>query len=597
MRFIDLFAGLGGFHAALADLGLECVFASEIDPDLRELYTENFPSMRAKTRGDIRLLETKNAIPPHDILCAGFPCQPFSKSGSQKGLTEPTQGTLFHQIVDILRKHKPGFVFLENVGNFERHDNGRTWRIVRESLETIGYQVKGTEHVTTGGDGLLSPHHLGHPHTRERFYIVGRLNGNLPEKVFPDIDRFRVTTLQDIVQRADELSDEDKKEAALTPLQRACINHWDDLLQRIPDAVDLPSFPIWTDELDARYPYEHQTPYTMTTRALKRSLSSHPDFAYDMTHEELLRLLPSYARSRDAVFPEWKVRFIQQNREWLLANKRCFSTEWISQLRTYPASLRKFEWNCNGEERKLWKHVLQFRPSGLRVKRYTSSPALIAMTSTQIPILGPEHRFLTRIEGLRLQGLKDDHKLPDSRVAAFRALGNAVHAGVVREIASRFLSANGLQQNSSTYCNDKAPSYKGFQPSSERASKSLARSKSVNTKCERLLRSALWKMGFRFRNNVKDIPGRPDIVFRRQRVVVFCDGDFWHGRDWPQRRRKLVKGSNSSYWIAKIGSNMKRDRRHDRQLRKQGWTVVRIWERDILSNVQEAAAAVVAKLH
>jgi DNA mismatch endonuclease (patch repair protein) len=142
----------------------------------------------------------------------------------------------------------------------------------------------------------------------------------------------------------------------------------------------------------------------------------------------------------------------------------------------------------------------------------------------------------------------------------------------------------------------KAPSYKNFHPASQKASESLARSKSTNTRCERMLRSALWRRGFRFRKNARDLPGRPDIVFRRQRVVVFCDGDFWHGRDWSQRRRKLIKGANSAYWIAKIKANRERDKRHEKELRKLGWTVVRLWEKDILSDLQAAASVVVRKL-
>src|SRR5687767_13482417 len=100
VRFIDLFAGLGGFHKALSSLGHECVYASEIDESLRSLYLANFPAMKSKISGDLSLPETKDAIPEHEILCAGFPCQPFSKSGFQRGLSDPTQGTLFHEIVE-----------------------------------------------------------------------------------------------------------------------------------------------------------------------------------------------------------------------------------------------------------------------------------------------------------------------------------------------------------------------------------------------------------------------------------------------------------------------------------------------------------------
>jgi DNA (cytosine-5)-methyltransferase 1 len=124
VRVVDLFAGLGGFHQALSSLGHECVFASEIDDHLRELYKRNFPKARGLIYGDIR--ECKSKVPKHDILCAGFPCQPFSKSGYQSGHRDRTRGTLFHEIVEILEKRRPSFVILENVGNFERHNEGRT---------------------------------------------------------------------------------------------------------------------------------------------------------------------------------------------------------------------------------------------------------------------------------------------------------------------------------------------------------------------------------------------------------------------------------------------------------------------------------------
>ena len=140
----------------------------------------------------------------------------------------------------------------------------------------------------------------------------------------------------------------------------------------------------------------------------------------------------------------------------------------------------------------------------------------------------------------------------------------------------------------------RAPSFKSFRPSSEKASKALARNKAADTKCERILRSELWRRGLRFRKNVRSLPGKPDMVFTRQRVVVFCDGDFWHGRDWEERKRKLRKGANPAYWVAKIQANIDRDRRYDEQLKDLGWSVLRIWELDILKSPSDAAAKVMS---
>ena len=433
MRFVDLFAGLGGFRVALERLGHECVFACEVEPQLQELYCRNFPD-GPRIHGDIRA--SKQDVPHHDLLCAGFPCQPFSKSGTQAGLSDETSGTLFHEILDILKRHKPSYVFLENVGNFERHDKGRTWRIVESSLNELGYEVRATEHIASGGQGLLSPHHLGFPHHRERFFAVAS-NVGVSKNIFPTRNRKAVTSLTDVVQSRDELSERDLEETQIADQHRRCIEHWNTFLNALPEEkVVLPSFPIWGDEIDATYPYEDLTPWAYTLGIGNGDASRNGS----AVPQDSFQALPSYAQRQVERFPQWKVRFITANRIWLSSIRNELPSDWILGLRTFPPSLRKLEWNCQGEVRNLWQHILQFRPSGLRVKRFTSSPSLVAMTSTQIPILGPERRHLSQTEGLRLQGFPDNFQVPDSRTATFRALGNAVHVGVVCQIAATLLS-------------------------------------------------------------------------------------------------------------------------------------------------------------
>jgi len=138
-------------------------------------------------------------------------------------------------------------------------------------------------------------------------------------------------------------------------------------------------------------------------------------------------------------------------------------------------------------------------------------------------------------------------------------------------------------------------SYQGLEPSSARAS-SAARgsSKKSDTTCELLLRRALWRAGCRYRKNVSALPGRPDVAFLGARVAVFCDGDFWHGKDWTERRAKLASGSNAGYWLAKIERNMERDRRITVQLEGRGWKVARVWETDVRADPAAIARKIVA---
>jgi DNA mismatch endonuclease (patch repair protein) len=137
------------------------------------------------------------------------------------------------------------------------------------------------------------------------------------------------------------------------------------------------------------------------------------------------------------------------------------------------------------------------------------------------------------------------------------------------------------------------PSFRGLRPRSERSSAAArGASRKRDTACELLLRRELWKAGLRYRVDVATLPGRPDVVFPRQRVAVFCDGDFWHGRDLDARLTRLAEGHNAPYWVRKIQTNVERDRRVDAQLTGIGWTVLRLWDSEIRADPVAAAARV-----
>lgn len=161
-KYIDLFAGIGGFHQAAKALGGECVFASEIDKDAQKAYEFNYD---IKPYGDITKIDASD-IPNHDILFAGFPCQPFSIIGNRLGFND-IRGTLFFDIARILKEKKPRMFMLENVKQLKGHNNGQTLKTILLTLENLGYKVSWN---------ILNALDFGLPQKRERTIIVGFLN-------------------------------------------------------------------------------------------------------------------------------------------------------------------------------------------------------------------------------------------------------------------------------------------------------------------------------------------------------------------------------------------------------------------------------------
>jgi DNA (cytosine-5)-methyltransferase 1 len=171
LKFVDFFCGIGGFHVGASNLGMECVFASDIDKHAQDTYEANF-GMRPK--GDITKISEED-VPDHDVLFAGFPCQPFSIIGKKKGFDDP-RGTLFFELLRIIEKKRPQAIVLENVKQLATANNGQVIDRILSDLKELGYDVQYK---------ILNALDFGVPQKRERTIIVGVLNG-LDNFIWPE---------------------------------------------------------------------------------------------------------------------------------------------------------------------------------------------------------------------------------------------------------------------------------------------------------------------------------------------------------------------------------------------------------------------------
>ncbi|MGC0144053.1 DNA cytosine methyltransferase [Pseudactinotalea sp. Z1732] len=406
--FVDLFAGVGGFHAVLGALGGRATFASEIDPGAARVYRDNW---NMGVHGDIIPLTAERMdVPDHDVLAAGFPCQPFSKSGFQKGMEE-TRGTLFFNIARVLEERRPTAILLENVRNLAGPRHRDTWATIIRTLRDLGYQVSTTP--TIFSPHLLPPELGGRPQVRDRVFITGTYVGprrawaqSWDEPVVPNRpvarpdgglwDPHRWDLRSDLPLLSEE-EIPDLQRYRLSPTETEWISVWDEFVQIMrPRVATLPGFPIWADAF---------LPEPQITQGT----------------------------------PLWKANFLRKNAEFYRSHQRVLDG-WLQRhqhLAHFPASRRKLEWQAQDAE-SLGSTIMHFRPSGIRAKKPTYVPALVAITQTTI--LGDKRRRLTPREAARLQGLPDEFTFGDQPAAAsYRQMGNGVNVGAAYYVLRQHL--------------------------------------------------------------------------------------------------------------------------------------------------------------
>ena len=434
MKFIDLFCGIGGFHHALEELGHECVFACDIDKDCREVYQENWDMTAFQ---DIR--DWVSEIDDHEILCAGFPCQPFSKSGSQKGFEDKVRGTLFGEVIKIVQKNEPSLIILENVANLRTHDSGNTMKTIRSVLQDLGYHVR---------DKILSPDQFGIPHHRPRIFIVAIHKAKVPKYSKFRFPRPGKKHLQSC--HVDLLFD--KNSIGTIPIQlNQSLDHWNDFLGRLPRNVKPPS-PTWSMEFGRFYDLENIHPVAKLTKSqLCHELSKEGIVARMFwTKEKILKQFPPYIRKISTVMPSWKKRFIQNNRIFWENYSSMIGDDWLNKARQFSETFQKFEWHVGSmKSRDIFDYMIHSRPSGIRVSKMNRIPSLVAMA--QIPVIGPWDRKISAREAANAQSFKQDFILHSDSAISYKQLGNSVNVTVVKEVVKRMTKILSSESHSGEY--------------------------------------------------------------------------------------------------------------------------------------------------
>jgi DNA (cytosine-5)-methyltransferase 1 len=363
MKYIDLFCGIGGFHQALDSLGHECVLSCDSDKKCRDVYKNNYG---IEPYPDIKLLDEK-ALPDFDILCGGFPCQPFSNGGNKKSFND-SRGLLFDEIIRIAKYCKPKFIILENVKHIKKVSNGEVFSYILKQLDDIGYNVE---------TFLMSPHTYGIPQLRERIYFVCTLK---------ELQITNIKLNNEIITPNIFDKNIDSKYYVQDDIKNVLIA-WDNFI-KIFDVNEKISPTILIHEYFKNY-----------------------------NEEELSKLV------------KWKKDYINKNKPLLDKYKSQISS-WYEKYKDILSKRQiysQLDWQVGKIKNNdsIFNYYIQIRQSGIRVKKPDYLPTLVAINQT--PIYAKERRYLTPRECARLQSFPDTFILDSNDKVSYKQLGNAVN--------------------------------------------------------------------------------------------------------------------------------------------------------------------------
>lgn len=382
-RFIDLFSGLGGFHIALKNENKnnECVFACDVDAKCREVYELNF---NIEPFPDITELDIKT-IPDFNVLCGGFPCQAFSNAGKKNAFNDK-RGLLFDYIIKIISEKKPLICLLENVKHIKKVSNGKVYEYIYEQMYNSGYEMM---------DVLLSPYDINIPQNRERYIFIAfrsdvvkgikNWKNSMKELIKLNIQKYREKNTN--YRLFLDKTDIDPKYFLDKKIIKV-LDAWDKLIKSLGEGTNI-SFPI-------------------TIRYFNSETSEDNK--------------------------KWENEYIKKNNNFYKEHKEIID-KWLEENMSFLTEkeiYRKLEWQVGKIKKNdsIYNYYIQFRQSGIRVKKTDYFPTLVAIS--QIPVYTKEKRYITPLECARLQSFPDSYKFLDNDKYTYKQIGNSVNIQIIQ---------------------------------------------------------------------------------------------------------------------------------------------------------------------